>query len=189
MIIYLLAVLFRSFQRDNPNVPVNSDVAMPLPRAGSPGSAGKAGRHSPWNEDTLGIMGDNSTPTNGQQLNEAVTNPPTLQLGREKDDGGVQRQRSFLGRRKPSRSNVAAVPASPVDPQEEILITHEPEPRKASPSYGRMGSRDKALPPPPAPVMPVFDEQFADMTLKPPTEGAGVQRKTSLMKKLKARIG
>lgn len=175
--------------RDNPNVPVNSDAAMPLPRAGSPASAGKAGRHSPWNEDTLGIMGDSSTPTNGQQPSEAVTNPPTLQLGREKDEGGVQRQRSFLGRRKPSRSNVAAVPASPVEPQEEILITHEPEPRKASPSYGGMGGRDKALPPPPAPVMPVFEDQFADMRLKPPTEGAGVQRKTSLMKKLKARIG
>jgi hypothetical protein len=49
--------------------------------------------------------------------------------------------------------------------------------------------RDKALPPPPAPVLLEFDQTFGDMTLKPPTEGGGVQRKTSLMKKLKARIG
>ena len=158
-----------------------------MPRTGSPGISVKAGRHSPWNEDTLGIM-DEGTATNGQQPSEAVTNPPTLQLGRE--DGGVRRQGSFLGRRKTSRSNVAAMPPSPVEPQEEILITQEPEPRRPSPGYGaKAGGRDKALPPPPAPVMPVFNDQFADMTLRPPTEGSGVQRKTSLMKKLKARIG
>lgn len=146
-------------------------------------------------------MGD-SAAANGQQqqqvgepAREAVTNPPTLQLGRsDREEGGVRRRGSFLGRRKPSRSNVAPPTPNIEEPQEEILIVSEPGGRSPRSGFGNNamgGGRDKALPPPPAPVMPDFSvqEQFADMTLKPPTEGAGVQRKTSLMKKLKAKIG
>jgi hypothetical protein len=206
-----LTIRCHASKRDNPNVPVNDDVPV-ANRSGSPAGAGglAGGRHSPWNEDTLGIMkpaeqGANVTPSTHP------AQPPTLQLGQN----GVKRHNSFLSRRKPSRNEV--LPSSPNEAHEEILFGDSPvEPAKVSPprhrgysngysssatgqhrSRGLSGSgvgmgREKALPPPPPiqPVMPDFNDQFSDMTLKPPEQsGGGVQRKTSLMKKLKARIG
>lgn len=169
--------------RENPNVPVNNE---PVLRSGSPSSAG---RKSPWNEDTLGIM----TPpvaAEPQDYNHTVHQPQPQ----------AKMPESILNTRSPHRMNSANSPFN-AEPKEEILLSSET--KKYSPPKSRYPrtngyapvayaqGRDKALPPPPPanPVMPDFTSEFDDMTLRPPQEGVKVQRKTSLMKKLKARIG
>lgn len=62
---------------------------------------------------------------------------------------------------------------------------------------GRFGGRDKALPPPPppAPVFPDFEGKYNDLPgkmsegLNVNDGGSGMQRKTSLMKKFKGKVG
>lgn len=173
-------------QRDNPNVPPPEDT-----RAPSPGS------YQPWKEDTLGIGTADPTPA-------PAADGPTLR----------PRRRSFLGSRK-SRIETSSAPfnaqvLSPDNEREEIL-TGEMDmdekivpPTSSSNGYAelrspekvsRNGTRqrskttgDKALPapPPPEPVMP----DYGDYDSRPSSNsgGSGVQRKSSLMKRVKDRI-
>lgn len=239
----LISKILSCSQRDSPNVPVNNDVIVA--RTSSPGSAGK---YSPWNEDTLGIMA--ASTGEAEHTPHQPAEPPTLQLGRTTSRPGA----GFLSRRKSSKGRTSIIASPSNEAKEEVLVgngryeetlapplpanasAHAAAAAKSHPGHHRglsFGSRslggpgagagstttttgrDKALPPPPGPVMPDFNQQFSDMNLGGQGSGAhalvpgeqgstsshsdsgsggrtgagGVQRKTSLMKKLRARLG
>lgn len=95
------------------------------------------------------------------------------------------------------------IPANPRKASGGILTNGGPQPQpqrsRGLSGSGRFGGRDKALPPPPppAPVFQDFEGEYnglpgklnEGMNLNEGGGGAGVQRKPSLMKKFKGKVG